>query len=99
METEQTSVENKKLEGGMKIEIVKNSIRFYAPDGRVFYKNFTNFMKVALKPRGNRAIFTHAPEDMAKITQQPKLEQPLMVVSAERQDKLVSYVEIGGDAQ
>jgi len=60
MEEEQARQE---MPEGLRIEIVKNSIRFDTPDGQKFYKNLSNFMGVLEKAlqNGKRSTYTLAP--------------------------------------
>ena len=63
LQTEKLDVSNI---DGMKIEIVKNSIRFIVDDDTVYFKNLENFLKVltvALNS-GKRSIFTFAPRSL-----------------------------------
>jgi len=60
-------MEGTQIPDGMRIEIVKNSIRFETPDGQKFYKNLSNFMGVLEKAfqNGKRSTYTLAPVKVA----------------------------------
>lgn len=61
---------------GLKIEIVKNSIRFITPEGEVYYKNFKNFLKVVDYACSNMrkpgSVFSFAPLDISKVSEEEK---------------------------
>lgn len=56
-------MEGQEMPEGMKIEIVKNSIRFETPDGQSYYKNLAKFKGVLEKAaqNGNKSTYTLAP--------------------------------------
>jgi len=60
----ENKISKERLDDGMKITVVKNSIQFQTPSGEVYYKNFDNFMKVIQMAltNGKRSVFTYAPK-------------------------------------